>query len=560
MATIGGVLIMSIQSSIRFARSFSKACLLAGISAISLAAWAEEPTLQALEAQIQRLEAQHQAEMQALRAEIDRLKAAQAAQATQAPQLVQDEPPGVSGKPPPKLIESPTHQFGLSSADGANTIAILARLHFDYGNYFKVTPDGGKNGVGPGAVGAPLDSGINARRARIGIGGVIESDWAYRLIYDLGNSADSTTAGVSGGVSSGVENAMITYNGFYKKENTVPIAIDAGYMDVPFTLDEATSSNDIMFPERSSSQVVATQFGGGDFRSAAGLRSDNGRYWAGLYLTGPTAGTPHHGADTATYSVFGRASYQILQNDDLSLHVGGNAMHLFQPRATATTTSATSVTSTISPISSLTLSDRPESRVDPTNILNTGAIPASSGTVEGAEAALGWKGLFVQGEYFHYSVDQYAGGLNPVDGTANKVAPTLNFQGGYAEASYSFGGQRRYVRETGAYSGVIPDHPFTIGGGGMGALELAARYSTVNLNDHFTPGQAPHLTGGIDGGDQTSYELGINWYPNTNMRMMLDYLHTDVTDLYKPVTTGKAPTALAGSHIEAITGRLQLTY
>ncbi len=73
----------------------------------------------------------------------------------------------------------------------------------------------------------------------------------------------------------------------------MPLAFDVGYIDVPFTLDESISSNDTMFMERSSSQVVATAFGGGDNRSAAGVRSYKTNYWAGAFVTGPTSGASH---------------------------------------------------------------------------------------------------------------------------------------------------------------------------------------------------------------------------------------------------------------------------
>jgi phosphate-selective porin OprO and OprP len=58
-------------------------------------------------------------------------------------------------------------------------------------------------------------------------------------------------------------------------------------------MEEATSSNDIMFIERSTAQVVATEFGGGDFRSALDVRSNNDRYWVGAFLTGPNSGALH---------------------------------------------------------------------------------------------------------------------------------------------------------------------------------------------------------------------------------------------------------------------------
>ena len=59
-------------------------------------------------------------------------------------------------------------------------------------------------------------------------------------------------------------------------------------MDLPYTLDEATSSNDILFMERASAGVVATNIAAGDFRSAFGSRWYNDTFWAGGYVTGPT--------------------------------------------------------------------------------------------------------------------------------------------------------------------------------------------------------------------------------------------------------------------------------
>jgi len=425
-------------------------------------------------------------------------------------------------------------------------VALIARFQIDAADYVK-------------SPATPLDSGINARRARLGIGGTFLNDWSYRLIYDFGSSADSLTPGVSGAPTSGVENAYLTYNGFNKQGNSLPLAIDIGYLDIPWTLDEATSSNDIMFMERASPQVVATQFGGGDFRSAIGARSNGKRYWAGLYLTGPQSGAPHTGASDGNFSLLGRASYQLVQTDDLTWHVGVNGGHLFNSRANVTATTATSIKTSLG-AQSLTLSDRPELRVDPTAILNTGSIPARHGNVFGAETAFGWGNFYTQAEYLHYQVSQNPGGINPGDGAVNLQSPDLNFQGGYAEASYSFGGRRRYIPETGAYSAVTPDRPFSLAGGGFGAFELAARFSDIDLNDHFTQGRATHLSGGVNGGEQRGIDVGINWYPNLNVKFMLDYIHTDIDKLWKPTSNGTAASTPAGAHVEAVAARSQVAF
>ncbi len=542
-----------------------------GLMTTARAAQADDDTakLRQLEAKILQIQRQNQAEIAELQHEVRQIKEAQRQPApvvaTASNQVVYAQPAaapttsnnGRSSPFAPKLIESPTHQFGLSSANGANTLSIIARFQFDGADYLHIAPQGGiARGAGPGSTsGGPLDSGINARRARLGIAGTFQNDFAYRFIYDFGGSSDSQTAGVSGASTSGIENGYITYNGFYHPEYRVPVALDLGYLDVPWTLDEATSSNDIMFLERASSQVIATEFGGGDFRSAFGGRSNNRRYWVGAYLTGPISGAPHTGAPGPSASVLLRASYRLLQTPKANLHIGGDFGHLFQARSAYN--GATTGLKTNSPY--LVLSDRPELRVDPTNVLNTGGIPTSNANVMGAETAGNWGPLYVQGEYFRYAIAQFAGGTNPTDGLANLASPTLNFDGGYVEGSYSLGGTRQYIPATGAYSGVIPVEPFDLRTGGWGALELAARYSTVNLNDGLRAGIAPHLTGGVNGGDQQSYDVGLNWYPNINMKFMVDYSHVSVNKR-KPTTMGAVPIIPDGAGIDAVALRAQFTY
>ncbi len=131
-----------------------------------------------------------------------------------------------------------------------------------------------------GGAPANLDNGVNARRARIGVLGTFMGDWNYALIYDFGGSSDGLPP-VSGAPASGLENAYLSYAGFK------PFAIEGGYMDIPYTLDEATSSNDIMFMERSSSQVIAVNLAAGDGRSGFGVRGNDDRFWGGAYVTGP---------------------------------------------------------------------------------------------------------------------------------------------------------------------------------------------------------------------------------------------------------------------------------
>ena len=217
------------------------------------------------------------------------------------------------------------------------------------------------------------------------------------------------------------------------------------------------------------------------------------------------------------------------------MHLGGDAQWLIQPPRNLVANTQT-----------LTLSDRPELRIDPTTLISTGAIANVSGAqVYGVEAAATYGSLFLQGEYYWFNIDRNANTSVPLIG-----APNLKFQGGYAEAAYVLTGEsRKYNPANAAYGGVKPDHPFSLDGGGWGAWEIAGRYSTMDLNNQLAS------AAGIAGGRQTVYTLALNWYVNGNVRFMLDYLHGNVSRQASSVST-----ADVGSKFDAIAMRTQFAF
>ena len=99
----------------------------------------------------------------------------------------------------------------------------------------------------------------------------------------------------------------------------------------------------------------------------------------------------------------------------------------------------------------------------------------------------------------------------------------MQFDGGYAEASYVLTGEtHKYNSATASYGGIVPANPFSLTEGGWGAWEIAGRVSTMNLNDQLA------TANGVAGGRQTVFTAGLNWYVNRNVRFMFDYLHGDV--------------------------------
>ena len=75
-------------------------------------------------------------------------------------------------------------------------------------------------------------------------------------------TASSGVGLLPGGGTSGIETASLSYEGLK------PFAIEGGYGSLPWTLDQATPSRDLVFIGRASSSNVATGIAAGDFRSA----------------------------------------------------------------------------------------------------------------------------------------------------------------------------------------------------------------------------------------------------------------------------------------------------
>ncbi len=86
------------------------------------------------------------------------------------------------------------------------------------------------------------------------------------------------------------------------------------------------------------------------------------------------------------------------------------------------------------------------------------------------------------------------------------------FFGGYAFLSWFLTGEsRNYDAASGKFLGVTPAH--SLGRGGWGAWELAARVSLVDLTDED-----------IVGGEQANFSAGLNWYLNDHFRIQANLI------------------------------------
>ena len=175
---------------------------------------------------------------------------------------------------------------------------------------------------------------------------------------------------------------------------------------------------------------------------------------------------------------------------------------------------------------SIRFRSRPESHIAP-RFIDTGAIAAdSSYTVAAAEAAAVWGTFSIQGEYMHKVVDTLAMG-------------DLEFGGDTVTTGYFLTGEsRKYKKSSDAFERVTPKKNFSLSGDGPGAIQLALRYSSLDLND-----------GPVAGGEMDTITAGINWHLNPNTREMLNYIYADVE-----------PGAGADFDAHIVQGRLQIDF
>ena len=220
----------------------------------------------------------------------------------------------------------PNNRPTICTTDGLNCVAITGRMHFDGGGY-----DYHPNTAA--TVPQRLDNGVNARRARIGVTGKFMGDWNFapglrfrrlvgRLCRHRQRRRHAASDSFRAAPLSGLENAYLSYTGF--KPFGGNLAIEGGIMDLPYTLDEATSSNDILFMERASVQDHRHQYRRRRLPLRRSARAGTmTRFWAGAYVTGPSTGAIHSASSinppgtTEQYGVVARARGPARQRQGL---------------------------------------------------------------------------------------------------------------------------------------------------------------------------------------------------------------------------------------------------
>jgi phosphate-selective porin OprO and OprP len=354
----------------------------------------------------------------------------------------------------------------IRSADGDFRWRIDGRVHAD-ANWFQDDQ------------GVDFGSGSQLRRARLGMNGQLWRHWHFKFQYDF-----------TGSGRDGVQDAYLQFTGIGQASLTV------GHFKEPLSLEVLTGANNVPFVERSLPSVLAPSRSLG---IAAGSRwRDKVSGTLGLFGEGIAKLSDTEAATAGLdegWAVTGRAIYTPLHRDDRLLHLAAAASYR-QANDHGGTQMGTP----------LRIRQRPEASVTSIRLLDTGELADTDAvTTWGLEGAWVQGPFSLQSEYLAMTVER---------STSGSVDPTLN--GFYVMGSWVLSGEsRRYNASSGTFSN--PRVRKVAGLQGSGAWEVLARYSRLDLNDQMDQ------PGGVAGGRQSNLTVGLTWYPNDNLRFMLNY-------------------------------------
>ena len=271
------------------------------------------------------------------------------------------------------------------------------------------------------------------------------------------------------------------------------------------TLDSATPARSLTFMERAAAVQAFAPDEKAGFQ--IGDQALEGRLTWRLGWFADSTATDSGDATESPTRVVGRLTWLPVADDASRrlVHLGISGSYIFSPR------------------DSVRYRARPESHLAP-YLADTGPIKADNAYVVALEAALVSGPLSLQGEYVQSIVQDQSG-------------PPLQFRGWYFFASWFLTGESRpYDRARGAFGWLTPRRSVAFHDGGLGAWEVAVRYSYLDLDD-----------GAVGGGRMGLTTLALNWYLTRQLRLSANYVATDVM-------------GSGGGWLHALQGRAQIAF
>tara|TARA_B100001057_G_scaffold501255_1_gene622684 strand:+ start:5961 stop:7112 length:1152 start_codon:yes stop_codon:yes gene_type:complete len=298
-------------------------------------------------------------------------------------------------------------------------------------------------------------SGTEFRRIRFFNSGKVYDNVRYKLQLDF--------AGGDISIKDVYMEVAIPYTGNVK----------VGYFKEPFRLDALTSSKYITFMERALPIAFLPERNVGIMLHDSFL-DDKLSIQAGLFREAPS-GDDANIEDVRNITT--RITFLPINNDENLLHLGA----AFSSRSSSDNT--------------YSISSRAENHLG-TKLLEMDLDDVNGTDLIGLELAFVMGSLSIQGEYVMNSVE---------------AMEDYSFSGYYGQVSYFLTGEKRkYKNSLAGFDRVKPNKNMKEGEG-LGAFEIAARYSSMDLSEAHA-------------GTLNDITVGLNWYLNPCTRLMLNYV------------------------------------
>jgi phosphate-selective porin OprO/OprP len=386
-------------------------------------------------------------------------------------------------------IKTGSKGFQIKSEDGDFDFGIGGRVQTDVNFFFPNHPNG---------------NGMEVRRARLKGYGKIYGDWKYKAEIDF----------VDNGVVD-LTDGWLAYTGI--KDWTVKI----GHQKVPWSLQSEASSNWQTFQERAQTDAFIDNSYLGRRRLGMTVQYADLLFYgrAGAFA----AGANEDGGFNQSFGAAFRGLIAPINEQERHFHVGGSVYY----RDLEVTEKDTDIT--------LQFKYSPEAHnggKDPDGLSWVDAKGMDEKSILGGNAEIAgyWGPLHGQAEYVNMNVERL-GGRN-----------SLSFNGAYAQVGYFLTGEHmNWKQSAGQWKRVKVLNPFGYGDG-IGAWEIAGRFSYMDLADED-----------IDGGRARNWTAALNWWVNQNVMFRFNYVYSDRDP-------GTNTTADEPDYVHAIIARAQVVF
>ena len=323
-----------------------------------------------------------------------------------------------------------------------------------------------------------LASGFIVRRAVLTLAGVSDKDWIWFLSYNYANGGENPNDGLGA--------AMAIYRGLK------PWWVFVGLFGNSVGLDTSNMSSQRQFMEVAMPQGTFVYGAGSPAMGVAATYRGKEHYMRlGFY------GEPFNNASTDDegIGVHGRLVWQPSKDRLKAFHLGLTGYYRLANVSNTFTNGLRD--------STLRFRSKGETAVSGDYVVDTGIITdLDSYNYVGYELAMVEGPLSLQSEWGMVNVDR-------------KTKRDSTFAGGYIQGGYMLTDDaRNYNAYFAQFWRIKPKK--SIMEGGIGAWEVAARASTMDLNDTD-----------IKGGEASSYTIGLNWYMTSFTKSIFNIVKTE---------------------------------